>query len=1289
MYAVFQIFVAAALVTSCFNLPVKSSGTTTVLNSEARPATAKALTEEKSVSAYDPNSKVETTIQPPSGALAGSKITMPAGALALAVDLIVEESVPLSETSVASSLKLREDIKIQPVGAGLIVRPSANVDLTKPLTIAMSLEAIGGLRSWLQGQGLLAADKHYAVFYKSMIKGELRAGVIPTSELRFSEDNQVLFEGYFGAFWLCEVSSPVEQRVEVETNEPTVNANYVSVIESTGIVTEEAIAAKAAIPELVWSTVSLSFNSDLRIAQVKSSLVSGPSLASCQVDLRTPNDSSADINWDASINLSLTFPVTKKGSHTLIARYRCLDTHGRLTVSAWSASLSIPAEPDPALAMSVVINEGALYTKSSQVSLTLAASGAAAMYITESVDCGAGGSWETYAPSKALVLTATNTEATVYAKFKNSLGKESSCIKSSIIHDDQAPLASKISINSDAAATSSTAVTLTFTVAGANEMYLTNSSGCSSNGSWETLAASKAWTLAETNATVTVYGKFRDAAGNETSCLSASIVQNTTDTMPPSIPSIPSIPINPDSTPPWATAISINSGASSTSSSAATLTLTASEASEMYVTNIAGCASDGSWEPYATSKVWTLAPSSSSALVYVKYRDSALNESTCISDSISYFPSQVAPNLTVAGGSDFTCALLSGGLVKCWGGNGVGQLGQGHSNSIGYAPGQMENNLPPINLGSGLTAVALATGEQHACAILDNGSVKCWGYNGYGSLGIGNNQNKGTAAADMGDNLLAVDLGLNRTAKQIAAAYYHTCVVMDNGSVKCWGLNAWGQLGLGDGVNRGDAPGQMGDLLPAVSLGLGRTAKFVTTGFYFSCALLDNDTVKCWGYNGEGMLGRGDTAQIGDEANEMGDSLLPVDLGPGRTVKAVRAGERFVCAILDTDALKCWGYNALGALGTGNPNQIGDGLDVFGNSEMGANLLSTDLGANLYAVKLAASIQTCAILNNGSVKCWGMNGSGQLGQGDSLTRGSGVNQMGDALSPINLGTGRTALAIGTGNYHTCAILDDKSIKCWGYNNAGQLGQGHISEIGVQGGQMGDNLPAIPLEALPMSGLKLWLRADSNLYQNASGTIPAAASGDPIGLWKDRSGNSGDMTVPASLDQTIGRPVLNSSALNGQPALTFNGASSLNNLVNYPYPNTIFVLGRYTGGMDRRILSGSSNNWLMGWFDGASSPFYADAWINYPASPAGTTWYAYATDQTATAQRIFQGNNLMATGALTNSPGPIGLSVGGWSTCCVELSAAEVAEVIVYDRMLTDAERASVYAYLNARYALGP
>ncbi len=412
----------------------------------------------------------------------------------------------------------------------------------------------------------------------------------------------------------------------------------------------------------------------------------------------------------------------------------------------------------------------------------------------------------------------------------------------------------------------------------------------------------------------------------------------------------------------------------------------------------------------------------------------------------------------IAAGRNHTCALLDNGTVKCWGGGAQGALGQGDTANRGDAPNQMGNNLPAIALGTGRTAVAITAGNDNTCALLDNATVKCWGSNGNGELGLGDVNNRGDGPGEMGDNLPTVNLGTGRTAAAIIADYVTTCAILDNGSVKCWGLNNMGQLGQGDTTQRGDGPNEMGDNLPAINLGTGRTALSVSVSTRVACARLDNSTVKCWGENNFGQLGLGTIDNRGDGPNEMGDNLPAINLGAGRSAFAVIAGGNgHNCALLDNGQIKCWGINAAGQLGLGDTASRGDNP-----GEMGDNLSSLSFsGARAVSITVGQD-HSCAILAGGRVTCWGRNNLGQLGLGDNVDRGNAPNQMGDNLPIVDLGTGRTAVAISAGFQFTCALLDNATVKCWGSNSLGQLGLGATGSRGDGPGEMGDNLPAVNL-----------------------------------------------------------------------------------------------------------------------------------------------------------------------------------------------------------------------------------
>ncbi|UQA56277.1 DUF4215 domain-containing protein [Polyangium aurulentum] len=409
-------------------------------------------------------------------------------------------------------------------------------------------------------------------------------------------------------------------------------------------------------------------------------------------------------------------------------------------------------------------------------------------------------------------------------------------------------------------------------------------------------------------------------------------------------------------------------------------------------------------------------------------------------------------------GVHHTCVLIDEGRVKCWGQNNVGQLGLGDTWNRGDGAGEMGSHLPLIDLGAGAVAVMLAAGDAHTCALLDAGAVKCWGNNSNGQLGLEDPDNRGDDPGEMGDALAAVDLGTGKKAVSLAAGGMHTCAVLDDGAVKCWGGGYMGQLGIGF-LDRGEEPGEMGDALPVVNLGAGKKAVALAAGYWHSCALLDGGEVKCWGSNDLGQLGIGDTEPRGRYPDdEMGDKLPAVDLGNGKTALAVAAGDDHTCAWFAGGELKCWGVNVHGQLGQENTIWWGTAPGHM------ANLPVIKLDGPAVSAS-GGPLHTCAVVGTGGVKCWGNNDKGQLGLGDVVRRGDEPNEMGAFLPFVDLGkdaSGLNAVAIqvAAGYEHTCALLAGGYVKCWGANIEGQLGMGHKQTLGDASNETGDNLPLV-------------------------------------------------------------------------------------------------------------------------------------------------------------------------------------------------------------------------------------
>ena len=236
----------------------------------------------------------------------------------------------------------------------------------------------------------------------------------------------------------------------------------------------------------------------------------------------------------------------------------------------------------------------------------------------------------------------------------------------------------------------------------------------------------------------------------------------------------------------------------------------------------------------------------------------------------------------ISAGSVHSCALTTGGGVKCWGYNYDGELGDGTTG----------NRKTPVDV-TGLTSgvKAISAGSDLSCALTTGGGVKCWGYNYYGELGDGTTTNRKTP----------VDVtGLTSGVKAISAGMYQTCALTTGGGVKCWGWNIYSSLGDGTTINR---------KIPVDVTGLSSEVKAISTGTYQGCALTTGGGVKCWGGNDWGQLGDGTTT----------DRKTPVDVtGLASGISTISAGGNHSCAMSSGAAIfKCWGDNYYGQLGDG------------------------------------------------------------------------------------------------------------------------------------------------------------------------------------------------------------------------------------------------------------------------------------------------------------------------------------------------------------------------------------
>ncbi len=374
-------------------------------------------------------------------------------------------------------------------------------------------------------------------------------------------------------------------------------------------------------------------------------------------------------------------------------------------------------------------------------------------------------------------------------------------------------------------------------------------------------------------------------------------------------------------------------------------------------------------------------------------------------------------------GGDATCVLRADRQIVCWGYNGNGSLGLGDPDIVFVGDDETPADVGPVPVGAPVRQ--LVPGGEHTCAVFFDGKVKCWGSNLSGQLGYGDVVDRGLDApvASLG----FVDVG--GPVRQLAAGAESTCARLVDGRVKCWGNGQFATLGYGNTNNVGDdeTPAQVG------SVQVGAPVLQLVAGNGHYCALLSDRSVKCWGQDAFGVLG------YGRGRNDIGDNETPAAVGAvelGRPVQQLVAGAFHNCALFFDGTVKCWGANSSGELGYGTVS------DAIGDDETPAAVGSVAIGAPVK--QLAAGFDhTCALLFDGGVKCWGVNFSGQLGYGNTRT-------IGDDETPAAVGlvdVGGKVAQIAAGPSRTCALLRTGEVKCWGFNFSGQLGYGNKRTIG--------------------------------------------------------------------------------------------------------------------------------------------------------------------------------------------------------------------------------------------------
>ncbi len=342
----------------------------------------------------------------------------------------------------------------------------------------------------------------------------------------------------------------------------------------------------------------------------------------------------------------------------------------------------------------------------------------------------------------------------------------------------------------------------------------------------------------------------------------------------------------------------------------------------------------------------------------------------------------------IATGANHSCAIIEGGSIRCWGRGDRGQLGNG----------TREHSRTPVRV-SGLTnATAISLGGEHSCAIVE-GSVKCWGNN---AAVHGHERNLCVLGDNSSndDSVVPVAVQSLSNATHLASGSNHNCAI-SNGALWCWGQNDFGQLGNGSTTD---------SKMPTLVKGLDSGVSAVSLGSFHSCAI-HQGSAKCWGKN--------DLGQLGNQTKV--DSPSPVLVsGLDSEVSVIAAGHSHSCAI-HKGVAKCWGGLLSAALGDGR----------FGNEGSTTPVQVIGLDSKVSALALGKDF-SCALMEGGAVKCWGVSEMGQLGVNGWYSEGSFSSPQPVQFLPAN------ATAIASGTSHTCAISGGRPY-CWGYDTLGEVG----------------------------------------------------------------------------------------------------------------------------------------------------------------------------------------------------------------------------------------------------------
>jgi alpha-tubulin suppressor-like RCC1 family protein len=373
---------------------------------------------------------------------------------------------------------------------------------------------------------------------------------------------------------------------------------------------------------------------------------------------------------------------------------------------------------------------------------------------------------------------------------------------------------------------------------------------------------------------------------------------------------------------------------------------------------------------------------------------------------------------SVGDGDFHSCVVKYDRSTWCWGRNDRMQVGD-TTTTDRSSPVQV---VGPGGVGTFTNADTVVAGKEHSCARKADATVWCWGRNNEWQLGDTTNTDRSSPVQVVG----AGGAGTLTGTVALAGGGQHNCVIAADTTVWCWGRNNFSQLGDGAAVDRGYPVQVRG----AGGVGTLSSVTEVAGGAEFTCARRSDGSVWCWGRNDRGQLGDNTTTDRVNPVQVVGAG----GVGTLTSVVEVQTGDKHACALRNDASVWCWGQNNAGQLGDNTTTDRSAPVQVVGAGGVGV-LTSV-------SVLLAGSgNHNCVIRTGNALWCWGRNNNGQLGDNSTTDRRVPVQVVGVGGVGTLANTDRAAV----GGEHSCAVATDDTLRCWGRNDRGQLGDGSTSQ----------------------------------------------------------------------------------------------------------------------------------------------------------------------------------------------------------------------------------------------------